>query len=259
MAETTFTNEQFRQIYPDGIEYHYWNHARNAIILRFLTDYGLKDEQILEIGGGRGVVIKYLHEKGISCEGVELAPIEPLKGTEEYFFTGTNAFEMPENSRRQFTVILLLDVIEHIEYPTDFFNEIINSFPNARHFVVTVPARQELWTNYDEFNGHFRRYALEDLKALSSEKISFAGGSYFNHVLYPVFLLYARLMRQRDIVIKAPKGLMIAVHRVLSSILQLDYLLLPRNWRGTSCIGLFSCEDLTEYEGPVRVGYGWRI
>ena len=37
-------------------------------------------------------------------------------------------------------------------------------FENAKHLVITVPARQELWTNYDVFNGHFKRYNLTDLE-----------------------------------------------------------------------------------------------
>jgi hypothetical protein len=41
-------------------------------------------------------------------------------------------------------------------------------------------------------------------------------------------------------VLKAPEGSAIAIHRILSWILQLDYLVLPAGWRGTSCIALFS-------------------
>lgn len=239
MEGTEFSNEQFNRLYPDGIENHYWNHARNAIILKFLKKVGLDNKVILEIGGGRGIVTKYLHDKGISCQGVELAHVKAVKGTEEYFFTGTNAFTMAESLRNKIHVILLFDVIEHIENPVSFFDEVMCSFPGVRHIVVTVPARQELWTNYDDYNGHFRRYALEDLQALSPATYSFRKGGYFNHILYPVFLLYARFIRQRETTLHAPKGFMIAVHRVLSLILQVDYRIMPDSWRGTSCIGWY--------------------
>jgi len=239
MEATEFSTEQFRQIYPDGIENHYWNHARNAIILRFLKKCGLENHEILEIGGGRGVVTRYLHEKGIPCQGVELAPVEPVKGTKGYFFTGKNAFDMPESFRNKFTAVMLFDVIEHIENPLDFFDKILRSFPNAGNIVITVPARQELWTNYDDYNGHFRRYSMGDMKALTSAKIIYKQGGYFNHMLYPIFLLYANLIKQRETKLHAPAGIMIGVHRVLSWILQLDNILLPLSWRGTSCIALF--------------------
>lgn len=239
MEGTEFSVEQFNRIYPDGIENHYWNHARNAIILKFLKKIGLDNEKILEIGGGRGIVTKYLHDNGISCKGVELANVKPVQGTEEYFFTGTNAFTMAESFRNKITVILLFDVIEHLENPVAFFDEIMHSFPGVSHIVVTVPARQELWTNYDDYNGHFRRYKLNDMKVLAPAKLLFKEGGYFNHILYPVFLLYAGLFKQRETVLHAPKGIMIAIHRILSWILQVDYMLIPGNWRGTSCIGQY--------------------
>jgi hypothetical protein len=240
MESNVFTHDQFQQIYPDGIENHYWNHARNAIILSFITKYGLLHEPILEIGGGRGVVVKYLHEKGVSIMGVEQAAVEPVKGTGEYFYPGVDAFDLAVELKSSFTVVMLLDVIEHISDPVPFVESILSEFPNLRHIVVTVPARQELWTNYDEYNGHYKRYNLDDLKNLATRRLVYSGVGYFNHVLYPVFWLYARLIKERETMLKAPHGWQIPVHRVLSWILQTDYSLLPGRWKGTSAIGIYS-------------------
>ncbi|HEX2396430.1 MAG TPA: methyltransferase domain-containing protein [Bacteroidales bacterium] len=246
MTVTSFSDEQFRHIYPDGIENHYWNHARNRIILRFLKRQCLDSEPILEIGGGRGVVAKFLHDKRINITSVELAPVNPVEGTDGYFFSNTDAFELSIDKRSRYSLILLLDVLEHMENPASFISKIIRNFPNLKYLLVTVPARQELWTNYDDFNGHFRRYSILTLHRIS-EEIRFSTGGYFNHILYPFFLLFARLIRKREIVLKAPEGLMIPFHRFLSWILQLDYIIMPAGWRGTSCIGLFRIEK-SSYE-----------
>ena len=243
MESTVFTHDQFQQIYPDGIENHYWNHARNAIILQFLRKNGLQHEQILEIGSGRGIVIKSLHEKGISVMGVEQAVVDPVEGTEEYFYPGMDAFDLDAGLKSSFSVILLLDVIEHISDPVPFLERIVSEFPNIRHIMVTVPACQELWTNYDEYNGHYRRYSFHDLKVLKTERLKFTRGGYFNHILYPVFWLYARLIKERNTVLKAPKGRQIVVHRMLSWLLQMDYLLLPGKWKGTSVIALYNRDE----------------
>lgn len=233
-----FNKNQFESIYPDGIENHYWNHARNRIILNFIKHHvGLK-ESILEIGGGRGVVAKFLYENGIDITSVELAPVNPVEGTEGYFFGNTDAFKMETETRMKFSVILLADVIEHFENPASFIQKIILSYPNVRYIILTVPARQELWTNYDTYNGHFRRYSIAMLKQLSSE-IKFLHGGYFNHILYPIFWIYARLIRERETTLKAPEGWQKYFHRILSSILLLDYLIVPKKCLGTSCIGLF--------------------
>jgi hypothetical protein len=99
MENTVFTNAQFQQIYPDGIENHYWNNARNAIILRFIKRNRLQNKHMLEIGSGRGVVLKYLHYKGISCTGVEKAVIEPLIDIGDYFYAQTDALLNTSSTR----------------------------------------------------------------------------------------------------------------------------------------------------------------
>ena len=246
MPGTKFTAQQFQDIYPDGIENHYWNHARNKIILRFLHKWKIDREPILEIGGGRGVVAKFLHDRRIDITSVELASVSPVEGTEEYFKSGTDAFELPEEERKVFKVVMLLDVIEHIEIPSVFVSTIVQKFPNLTHLLVTVPARQELWTNYDEFNGHYRRYSLSMLKNISSE-IQLVKGRYFYHTLYPVFWLYARIIKERETLLKAPKGFQITGHRILSWMLQLEYTMLPGSWWGTSCIGLFKAQNAGEF------------
>jgi hypothetical protein len=240
MENTVFTNAQFQQIYPDGIENHYWNNARNAIILRFIKRNRLQNKHMLEIGSGRGVVLKYLHYKGISCTGVEKAVIEPLIDIGDYFYAQTDAFDLPPEKKKLFSVVMLLDVIEHIKHPELFIQKIIRTFPNVSHILVTVPARQELWTNYDQFTGHYKRYSLRDLKNPAVGDIDYISGGYFNHILYPVFLLYARFLRKRETTIKAPARFKIGVHRMLSFILQADYLVFPGEWRGTSVIALYS-------------------
>lgn len=238
MAEE-FNKDQFASIYPDGIENHYWNHARNKIVLKFLRKFGLHRMSILEIGGGRGVVTRFLHENRIDITGVELADVIPVEGTEGYFFSGADAFSFPIGQRKRFTVILLLDVIEHIKKPSEFIETIILHYPNLKHIVITVPARKELWTNYDEYNGHFMRYCLRDIKKIETEGIQLFSAGYFNHILYPVFWLYAKLFKSRETELRGPSGWHIAIHRVLSWVLQADYWLMPKSFPGTSIIALF--------------------
>lgn len=240
MMNTVFTEEQFRHIYPDGIEDHFWNHARNKIILRFLKECEIDREVILEIGGGRGIVTRFLHNNQLNITGVELADITPVKGVETYFYTGTNAFHLNESFRDKVSVILLLDVIEHIKEPRAFIGQIVNAFPNLRHLVVTVPARQELWTNFDAFNGHYMRYSLDDLKLLKPGTLRYKHGQYFNHLLYPIFWFFAGSGKKREEEIKPPKGWFKVLHRILSLLLQFDYQIIPGGIRGTSCIAWFS-------------------
>jgi hypothetical protein len=239
MGNSVFSEKQFNDIYPEGIENHYWNGARNCIILNFLKKHHLKSEEILEIGCGRGIVSKFLNDSGLKITCVELADVKPVKGTEAFFYGNTDAFQLPDELKEKFTVILLFDVIEHIEDPILFLEKLIYSFPQLKYIVITVPARQELWTNYDEYNGHFKRYTLKDLKRLSNQRMKSYNTMYFNHILYPVFWFYSKLFKKRNTALKAPHGYEIAVHRLLSKVLYADYLLMPGSLTGTSCISLF--------------------
>jgi SAM-dependent methyltransferase len=240
MTGSAFTKEQFNKIYPEGIGNHYWNHARNRIIRWFLKKHRLDAGKIIEIGCGRGVVLDFLRKSGINCLGAELGDPEPISGTRDYIFTKTDAFELPAELRQSFDTVLLFDVIEHIENPSEFLFNIRQKFENAKHLVITVPARQELWTNYDEFNGHYKRYKLTDLKDLSTTGFSLREACYFNHVLYPVFWIFARFIKKRGTDIKAPEGISVLIHRMLSILLQTDFHLFPSGLNGTSIIAVFS-------------------
>lgn len=240
MTGTEFTKEQFNKIYPDGIENHYWNHARNRIIRKFIKKHRLNAGKIIEIGCGRGVVLDFLRKKGMNCLGAELGDPEPVPGTRDYIFTNTDAFELPEELRLSFDTVLLFDVIEHIENPSEFLVMIRGKFAQAKHLIITVPARQELWTNYDAFNGHYKRYNLSDLKNIPAPGVSLREACYFNHVLYPVFWIFARLIKKRETDLKAPAGIFLGFHRIISILLQVDNYLFPSRLYGTSIIAVFS-------------------
>jgi len=243
MSGTAFTKAQYNKIYPDGIGNHYWNHARNRIIGKFLRRQGLNRGRIVEIGCGRGVVLDYLRKEDMDCFGVELGDADPIAGIRDYIYTNTNAFELPEEIRKSLDTVLLFDVLEHLAEPLEFMLEIKKKFENARHLVITLPARQELWTNYDVYNGHFNRYNLKDLENLSAPGLQLSEAGYFNHLLYPVFWMYARFIKIRGTDIKAPAGIIILVHRIISFILQVDFLVFPRYLPGTSIIAVFSLAD----------------
>jgi SAM-dependent methyltransferase len=239
MTDTTFIKEQYHKIYPEGIENHFWNHARNRIIYTFIIKQNLDNSNILEIGCGRGIVLSYLRSRGIQCIGVELGDVEPVSGCGEHIYAKTDLRDLSQEIRDSIETVLLLDVIEHLEYPADFIQEIRKGFRNLKYLLITVPARQELWTNYDAYNGHFRRYNLFDIKDLSCSEIKLIKAGYFNHLLYPVFWMLAHYIKNRKTGIKSPSGFGIYINRILSFILRTDYCLLPANFPGTSIIALF--------------------
>jgi hypothetical protein len=61
-----------------------------------------------------------------------------------------------------YTLIGLFDVIEHIEDDIKFLNEIYEKVSVGTFIFVNVPAMMHLFSETDEFAGHFRRYNKKD-------------------------------------------------------------------------------------------------
>ena len=240
-ADTTFDGSQFDAIYPLGVERHYWNICRNQVIVDRLIAIGAQGP-ILEVGCGKGLVVEALREKGFSASGVELAQVRALESIKDHVRTGTDALDLDPSFRNSVKTLLLLDVIEHLEHPTDFLSQLRSGFPALRWMVLTVPARQELFSNYDEFNNHFRRYDLGMLRShipLNKDDAYHAG--YFFHSLYPAALIQLKLSGKRPLGFQVPTpGTASRLHCALGKLLVYDQKILPPRWRGTSIIASVS-------------------
>ena len=236
-SSTEFEPEQFALCYPPGIENHYWTAARNLIVEHELKAAGLKQPRILEIGCGKGVVIAYFREKGYLCWGVELANVAPIESVKDFVFGGISASDLSSAQRESFNALFLLDVIEHLPDAAAFLSSLKAAFPNVNRVIITVPARAELWSNYDIHYGHYRRYDLETLR----DVVRGSGGTvlslrYFFRVLYLPARLTLAMFHRRSVKIEAPGNGMKAVHYLISRLCLADFFLLPPRACGTSII-----------------------
>jgi SAM-dependent methyltransferase len=236
-VSTTFRQRQYDLAYDDGIDRHWWHLARNRIVLREINRFAPISPRVLDVGCGRGIAVKYLRAAGVGCVGVELAAVQPLEGMESHVRTGVNATGLPLEERQSYDVITLLDVIEHVPDPGAFIASLVAAFPNLACLVITVPARQELWSNYDEYYGHYLRYDLRRLQELAeSQRLTVVHSSYFFHSIYlPARILAAR-RAVRSLRVEPPRGLGKSLHRAVAWAMALDYDLLPAACAGTSAI-----------------------
>lgn len=243
-TDTAFDALQFSSIYPDGVERHYWNRCRNRVILDAVRPIS-NDGPILEVGCGKGLVVSFLRNHGCDVRGVELANVTPLPGLDPYVQTGRNALDLRAGEREQIRTILLLDVIEHIEEPVSFLRQLRSGFPALRNLVITVPACQELFSNFDVFNGHFRRYDLALLRShakLADARLTKAG--YFFHALYPAARVQLRFAKQRSLKFNVPAvGPSSWLHALLGHACYWEHKLLPASWKGSSIIARAEFRD----------------
>jgi hypothetical protein len=235
-SSTTFDATHYDKAYPDGIERHYWHRARNIVIARALRREGLgAGARLLEIGCGRGLVTAALRDVGFDCHGVELADAIPPPRVAPYVRTKTSFEDLPPAVRREVRGALLLDVLEHIEDPIDFLERIRSALPSLEVLLLTVPARRELWSRWDEFYGHRCRYDRPSLEGeLTRARYAVHVCEYFFHGLYPAALAINALGRARSTDVVAPPESLI--HRAVGRWFALESAALPGFVPGTSLI-----------------------
>ncbi|WP_101756544.1 bifunctional 2-polyprenyl-6-hydroxyphenol methylase/3-demethylubiquinol 3-O-methyltransferase UbiG [Oceanicoccus sp. KOV_DT_Chl] len=243
--KTEFSNDQYDFAYPDGIENHWWSMARSKIISKVISKHLSPGALILEVGAGKGVTVKQLRSYDIFCDGVELAEVTPLKGVEDVMVTGLSAEELSQSEREKYEVILLLDVIEHLPDPHAFIKALRLSFPNVSTVLITVPAGPKIWSNYDQFYGHYRRYNLsmlahlvESLGAISLVK------SYFFHLPYLPARVLSIFKVSRSVRINAPHGLLVFLNKIIAKLMFFDFICMPACVAGTSAIVCFKFNKL---------------
>jgi len=240
-----YTVENYSEGYPDGINDHYWNHARNLILVDLLHKWGVgDDERILEIGCGRGFVVEYLRRAGFDCYGSELAPAPVADTVKSFVYASQDAYLLPEDFRGTIRHVLLLDVLEHIEDTHSFLQAMRKAFPNLKRVIFMVPARKEIWSNHDVHYGHFRRYDRDLIRKHCEEGgFKVAWSSYLFHSLYLAARVLMKLKGERDVNLRAPSGLAILIHRLISWILVGESAALPGSWPGSSVIAVAQVID----------------
>jgi SAM-dependent methyltransferase len=175
-----FNREQYEGAYPEGVDRHYWMLARQRLVTATLMQ-SPPNGVVLDVGCGPGYMVRDLRRRGIDCRGADTGRPTPVVGAENYCLYGVSVAELPCNLRQSTTTVLLLDVIEHVERPSELLKEIASALPKAARLIVTVPAAPELWSNYDVRYGHCRRYTTAQL-----ESHLFEGGWSVKQI-YPLF------------------------------------------------------------------------
>jgi SAM-dependent methyltransferase len=97
---------------------------------------------------------------------------------------GWGRVDLPDES---FDVVLLTDVLEHIENDADSAKRALQLLRPGGIIVATVPAYQWLYSPRDEEHHHFRRYSKErfqTLWALPNSEV--AALSFYNSLLFPL-------------------------------------------------------------------------
>jgi len=190
-------NELFDEMYKVETQ-HWWFVARRRIIASVIDGLSLKaNSKIMDAGCGNGDNLAFLSKYGelIAIEREDNA-LERAKSRQiGKVVKGELPDNFPSDINKDNDLIVLLDVLEHIDEDEKSLSILKNWAKNKAALLITVPAYQFLWTKHDELHHHKRRYTVGQLKKIIENngwKVSYI--SYFNSFLFPL----AFLVRLKD-------------------------------------------------------------
>lgn len=155
----------YAQKYRTLYEKHWWWHAREKYILDLISKLQLPPEaSILDIGCSDGLFFQALSKFGIP-HGIE--PDASLLSNNKWRNQIWHApFDETFQTSQKFDLILMLDVLEHIENDQAALQKASQLLKSHGKIITTVPALKALWTFHDTLNHHLRRYKRSELMAL---------------------------------------------------------------------------------------------
>jgi SAM-dependent methyltransferase len=147
---------------------HFWMRWRHRILLRELRRLERPIKNALEIGCGSGVVREMLErDLAIPVDGCDLnqqALEMATKGQGRLLVY--DIFDEKAEMLNAYDMILLMDVIEHIEDDAAFLAASLRHLKPNGVVIINVPAHMSFYSRYDEVAGHKRRYNTRSMKAL---------------------------------------------------------------------------------------------
>jgi SAM-dependent methyltransferase len=183
-------NPEYAATYADLYRRHWWWRAREVLLVREIGRHqplaGWGD--ILDVGCGNGLFFDQLVRFG-EVWGVEsdesLVPADSPHRDRIY----VGAFDASFDPNRQFGLVLMLDVLEHIRDPLGALRQVRRLLRPDGRVLITVPAFPLLWTHHDDLNHHIVRYRRGSLAGvLGPAGLKMVSSHYCFHWLVPVKL-----------------------------------------------------------------------
>jgi len=93
-------------------------------------------------------------------------------------------------------IVLLMDVLEHVPDDRQFLQSVVARCRGMNRVFITVPAFDSLWSEKDEFLGHYRRYSLASLGSVAAASgVRITRAYYLFGLFLPGAYLALRLLR----------------------------------------------------------------
>lgn len=224
-------NDEWFELADPG---HFWMQWRFRALVSALKPLWKSDMKVLEIGCGNGALMcQFENYFKIPVDGCDLNlfALQNAMTCEGHFYL-YDIYERNPQLSKKYDIILLADVLEHIDNEAGFLKAAGFHLKDGGILVVGVPAHQKLFSKYDELVGHKRRYGrlqLENtLRLAGFDKVEL---NFWGFSLLPVLFarkLLLKLIPTRKIISTGFKPPHFLINKFMLLIMKLE----------TSCIGI---------------------
>jgi len=123
--------------YLSKLEDTYW--AVNEAISSFVTDKG--STKILEVGSGLGYLTYSLRFANYDVLGIDISETAVQQATKVFgdYFIRADLFDFAKQNANSFDVVILTEVIEHVDKPLDFIESIKQLLKPGGRAIITTP------------------------------------------------------------------------------------------------------------------------
>ena len=135
----------------------FWLNVRFEIVAKLIQKWECKN--VLDVGAGSGALRNKLFKN------IDYFFLEPdHKSREELIKKVGKDYEYEKNSEIKFDCISILDVVEHVDNPKKFIKSYLDQLNPGGKIIISVPAYNFLWSNWDVVLGHKERFTKKSLK-----------------------------------------------------------------------------------------------
>lgn len=174
---------------------YWWYVARADLLETALRSHVEGAGRALDLGSADGPSAAWLREAARSTVSLDIDP----RGLGSDGVCGS-AMALPF-ADGSFDAVAAFDVIEHCEPEQDALGEVHRVLTSGGRLVISVPAYTWAWTDFDEANGHHRRYTrARAVAALEAAGFTVERATYGFASVFPAFAaerLLRRLTRRR--------------------------------------------------------------
>lgn len=186
------------QILGEQVNNHWYYRSKLAAIRAYTK--GVSKRSLLDVGAGSGFFSRALLADKDTVRAVCIDPSYPEEADD--ISHGKPILFRRSALDPNADLVLLIDVLEHVESDVELLRHYANPALDGTHFLLSVPAFSLLWSDHDRFLGHYRRYTCRELCAVArAANLSVIRHSYYFGFVLPLAVmtrLTEKLIRLRQ-------------------------------------------------------------